>query len=101
MKDEKAEAPGAEKGERVTVWPGSVDSVERVRFEAPNRKVVLDAKKDGIGRYYEVSVDKEESARNPHAPADAGATAPEPSTKKTNMRFVGVKVATETVEQMA
>jgi hypothetical protein len=39
LKDETAEAPGAEKGERVTVWAGSPESVERVRFEAPNRKV--------------------------------------------------------------
>jgi hypothetical protein len=101
LKDEKADAPGAEKGERVTVWPGSVESVERVRFEASNRKVVLEAKKDGTGRYYEVSVDKEESARNPHAPPEAGAPPPEPSTKKTNLRFVGVKAAAETVEQMA
>lgn len=98
LKDEEAELAATEKGERVTVWPGSVESVERVRFEAPKRKVVLDAKKDGTGRYWEISVDKEESARNPHG-ADAGA--PEPIVKKTSMRFVGVKLATETVEKMA
>jgi hypothetical protein len=101
LRDEKAELPSAEKGERVTVWPGSVESVERVRFEGPNRKVVLDAKKDGTGRYYEVTVDKEESARNPHAGADAGTPAPEPSVKKTSVRFVGVKGATEIVEKVA
>jgi hypothetical protein len=101
LKDEGAETPTADKGERVTVWPGSIDSVERVRFEAPTRKVVLDAKKDGKGRYYEITVDKEESARNPHAAADAGAPAPEPIVKKTSVRFVGVKAATETVEKVA
>jgi hypothetical protein len=101
LKDEKAEAPGSEKGDRVTVWPGSVESVERVRFEGPNRKVVLDAKKDATGRYYEASVEKEEALRNPHGPADAGAPEPEPSTKKTSLRFIGVKAAAETVEKVA
>jgi hypothetical protein len=103
LKDEKADAPGTEKGERVTVWPGSVESVERVRFEGPNRKVVLDAKKDANGRYYEASVEKEEPAKNPHAPHDDPEPQPEPAagTKKTSLRFVGVKAATETVEKLA
>lgn len=100
LRDEKADVAASEKGERVTVWAGSAESVERVRFEAPNRKVVIDAKKDGTGRYYEISVDKEESARSPHAGADAG-TAPEPVTKKTSQRFIGVKAATEIVEKVA
>jgi hypothetical protein len=100
LRDEKAEVPSAEKGERVTVWPGSVESVERVRFEGPSRKVVLDAKKDGIGRYYEVTVDKEEAAKSPHG-ADAGTDAPAPIPKKTSVRFVGVKAASEVVEKVA
>jgi hypothetical protein len=101
LRDEKAELPSAEKGERVTVWSGNVESVERVRFEGPNRKVVLDAKKDGTGRYYEVTVDKEESAKNPHGGEDAGAATSQPTVKKTNVRFVGVKGAAEIVEKVA
>jgi hypothetical protein len=82
--------------ERVEVWGGSPDSVSRLEFDSPKLKFSLDAQKDESGRFFVVSLDKEE-AKLPPSP-DAGA--PEPA-KRVSSRFVAVKAAGELVEKLA
>lgn len=86
--------------ERVEVWGGNADAVERVRFESPERTVNLDAKKDGAGRYYVGVVDRTESrpapSSSPHAPAP-----PAPTEKRVTTRFIGAKAADEFVQKLA
>ncbi len=94
--EEAAEPSGGD--DHVVVWDGRPASIERIRFEAPNRKVVLDAKKDGGGRYFVVTVDKDEAPRSPHGMPDA--SAPE-KTKHTTARFIGVKAAGEMADKLA
>jgi len=106
--DEKEVSPEAVT-ERVEVWGGSPDSLETMRFDAKERTVVIEAKKDALGRYYVAKVDKVEGKaekrdpHDPHAPPDsssADAGAPVPG-KRTTMRFIGVKSADELAKQVA
>ncbi len=89
----------------VEVWGGDPDSIEVIAFEAPARKVRLEAKKDEQGRYYVTTVDKEttKSATPPGHPAiDAGAKdAAEPEKKRETLRFVAVKQADELAKKLA
>jgi hypothetical protein len=98
LRDDEAGVSSPERGERIVVWDGSPESIERVSFDAPNRKVVLESKKDGNGRYFVATVDKEETPRSPHGAPDAGASAPP---KRTKSRFVAVKAANELAEKLA
>jgi len=92
--------------DRVEVWAGSPDSIEAIRFEAPQRTVVLEPKKDGQGRYYVGKIDKEEGARHeeespsPHGRPPAP-VAPVTPGKRTTIRFIGVKGADELAKQLA
>jgi hypothetical protein len=85
-------------GEKVEVWGGSPDSLESIRYEAKDRTVVLEPKKDDQGRYYVARVDKQEGAAHDETAADAGAPAPG---KRTTLRFIGVKTAEELAKQVA
>jgi hypothetical protein len=93
----------------VEVWGGTPDAVERVRFEATDRTVTLEAKKDALGRYYVTTVDKAEAkppkpAAHGHGHDDPEPDAPEPSAgpaKRTTTTFVGVKAADEFVQKLA
>jgi hypothetical protein len=84
--------------DRVEVWSGSPDSFESARFEAPNRNVRIEAKKDSQGRYYVVEVDREEGAKPASDKPDAGMSA---APKNTSQRFIGVKTAEDFVKQVA
>jgi hypothetical protein len=90
--------------EKIDVWSGSPEHLERIRFESPKRTVTLEARKDSVGRYYLATVDKEESPR-PHpavrdAGADAGTEASEPP-KHVITHFIGVKDADELAAKLA
>ena len=87
----------------VEVWGGTPDAVERIRFEATDRTVTMDAKKDALGRYYVTTVDRVEAKppRPPGHDADAGAPPPEASPKRTTTTFIGVKAADEFVQKLA
>ena len=86
--------------EKVEVWSGSPDHLERIRFESPKRTVTLDARKDSIGRYYVAVVDKDETPRpHPGAP-DAGPDASE-APKHVTTRFIAVKDADELAAKLA
>jgi hypothetical protein len=93
--------------DRVEVWAGSPDSIEAIRFEAPQRTVVLEPKKDGQGRYYVGKIDKEEGARreeasdSPHGRPPAPVAAPLTPGKRTTLRFIGVKAADDLAKQLA
>lgn len=93
-----------EKPDLVEVWSGSAESIESVSFEGKQRKVRISPRKDQIGRWFAISVDKEEPAApaRPHSDKDAGA--PEPSAlppKHELSSFVGVKEAEELMQKLA
>jgi hypothetical protein len=100
---EETENPEAT-SERYEVWAGSPETLERIEFVAPKRTVVLEPRRDGEGRFYVTKVDKVEGGQqtppNPHAPADAGASASTPE-KRTSLRFIGVKAAEALAKQVA
>ncbi len=98
-RDEKTDK---EKPDLVEVWSGSADSVESVSFENKQRKVRIVPKKDDLGRFYAVSVDKEELPTPPAQPRDPDAGAPVALPMKHELlSFVGVKEAGELVEKLA
>ncbi|HEX5098926.1 MAG TPA: DUF4340 domain-containing protein, partial [Polyangiaceae bacterium] len=95
---DKAGDSGA--AEKVEVWSGSKDRVERIRFESPQRTVTLEARSDATGRYYVGVVDKDETPKPRPAP-DAGAPPPEAPGKRVTTRFIAVKEAGELAEKLA
>lgn len=98
-RDEKAIK--AEEAQKVEIWGGAPDQIDRIRFESPKRTVTLDAHKDSIGRYYVTELDKEETPKPPpHGEPDAGAPASEPP-KRVTMRFIAVKDANELAAKLA
>jgi len=87
--------------QKVEVWGGSKERVERIRFEAPQRTVSLEARQDAVGRYFVGLVDKEEASKPPRPSPDAGAPPPEVPAKRVTTRFIGVKEAGELAEKVA
>jgi hypothetical protein len=87
----------------VEVWEGEPDALEVISFEATNRKVRLEAKKDEQGRYYVASVEKETSKSPPRHPAvDGGPAEPAELQKvRETQRFIAVKQAEELVKKLA
>src|SRR5262245_24087010 len=103
-KDEKVASQAS--AAPVEVWGGDADSIELITFEAPARKVRLEAKKDEQGRYYVATVEKEapvKSATPPnHPPIDAGAAeTPEAEKKRETQRFLAVKQMEELSKKLA
>jgi hypothetical protein len=86
--------------QKVEVWSGSKDRVERIRFESPQRTVTLESRADAAGRYYVGTVEKDETPK-PHPATDAGAPPPEAPGKRVTTRFIGVKEAGELAEKLA
>lgn len=99
-RDAEQEKPGAA---QVEVWSGAPESVEAVSLETKQRKVWLEPKKDGAGRYYVVRLEKDEPQAAPHSPHGEPAPAPPPAapTKVQKMAFVGVKAADEMIAKLA
>jgi hypothetical protein len=87
--------------QKVEVWGGSKERVERIRFETPQRTVSLEARQDSAGRYYVGVVDKEEAGKAPRPSPDAGAPPPEQPPKRVTTRFIGVKEAGELADKVA
>jgi len=87
--------------QKVEVWGGTKDRVERIRFESPQRTVNLEARQDATGRYFVGVVEREDKAPPPRPAGDAGAPPPETPPKKTTTRFVGVKEALELADKLA
>jgi uncharacterized protein DUF4340 len=84
--------------EKVEVWGGSPETIEAIRFDSPQRTVVIEPKKDDQGRYYVTRVEKDEGGAHDASSVDAGAPAPG---KRTTMRFIGVKAAEDLAKQIA
>lgn len=98
----REEKPEKEKPDLVEVWSGSADNVEAVSYESQKRKVKLASRRDGTGRWYAVSLEKdEETPANPHALPDAGAPPAPAATKHESSSFVGGKEADELVKKLA
>jgi len=97
-RDEKAIK--AEESQKVEIWGGTPDQLERIRFESPTRTVTLEGRKDAAGRFYVVELDKEDAPKSPHGQPDAGVSPSEPP-KRTTTRFIGVKDANEIAGKIA
>jgi len=86
--------------QKVEVWGGTKDRVERIRFDSPKRTVTLEARSDATGRYYVGTVDKDDTNK-PRPNLDGGAPPPEVPGKRVTTRFVAVKEAGELAEKLA
>ena len=81
----------------VTVWSGRAADVEKITFENKSRKVAIEAKRDGTGRYFVGTLERE--AAPPAAHADGGA--PPPPAKPTTVSFVSVGPGDKLAEALA
>lgn len=96
-RDEEAESA---KAVAVEVWGGAADSVELVTYDSNQKKVRLEPRKDGLGRWYVARVESEE-APFAHPPVPGAPTPPASPAKRTAQVFVGVKEADELVQKLA
>jgi hypothetical protein len=96
-RDEKADK---DKPDLVEIWSGSPEAVEAVSFENKQRKIRISPRKDELGRWYAINVDKEQEVQHPHPPLDGGAPPPSASKRETSS-FVGVKEAEELMQKLA
>lgn len=96
----REEKPKALAAADVTVWPGRPEDVERIVYEGKNRKAVLEAQKDEVGRWFAGTFEKETPPPKPLG--DAGAPdAPAEPPKKTSTSFVAVGAAQKLAEALA
>jgi len=87
---------------QVEVWSGDPDSVTALSFESSTRKLRLEPKKDALGRWYVVTVDKDEAPPPPpHGAAGAPAVSEPATAKHTTIRFVAVKAADDLLKSLA
>ena len=97
----REEKPEKEKADMVEVWSVSPESVESVSYESQKRKVRLASRRDALGRWYAVNVEKDEDALPPtHPPIDGGAP-PAAAKKHEVSSFVGGKEAEAVVKKLA
>ncbi len=104
----KDPAATTQKG-NVEVWGGSADSVERIVFEAENRSVRLERRKDSQGLWYVGSVDKSVEVRPAKPPGDAGSADAAPADdaglplekKRESSTFVSVEQGKKLAESVA
>jgi hypothetical protein len=99
----RVEKTDKDKPDMVEVWTGSAEAVEAVSYENKQKKVQIAPRRDELGRYYAINVDKEEpAAPHPHPGApDAGAPPVSTPPKHELLSFVGVKEAGELIEKLA
>ncbi|MGC4088599.1 MAG: DUF4340 domain-containing protein [Polyangiaceae bacterium] len=97
----REEKPEQDKADTVEVWSGTPDGVEAVSFEGKQRSVKIQPKKDAIGRWYVVSMDKEINAPAPKAVPDAGAPPPAPPPKHELSTFLSMKAGDELMKKLA
>lgn len=94
----------SEEAERVQVWDGRPERVERIEYTSEQRSVVLEAKQDAAGRYFLGEVDREK----PKRPPAHGHAEPEPEREpddgapiREQLRFVAVDDANALIEKLA
>lgn len=101
-RDEKKDK---EKADLIEVWSGSPQAIESVSYDGKQRKVRISPQKDEVGRYFAITLDKEEAVAPPRAPStpDGGAPPPAPAAppKHEVSSFVGVKEAEELMQKLA
>jgi hypothetical protein len=89
-----AQASGPEA--RVEVWSGRADAVEKIEWDG-KQKVVLEAQKDALGRFFVGTLEKTVQVLQPSAKPDE----PPQKPKHTRTRFVSVKGAQELAASLA
>jgi hypothetical protein len=105
----------------VEIWGGNSDQVEKVEYSTADTKVVLEAKKDDVGRFFTALVEraKPKSPASPHSPqsedsetdesdetedsnkADAPDKADEEQPEVETLRFVAAAEANDLAEALA
>ena len=97
----REEKPEQDKADTVEVWGGTPDAVEAVAFDGKQRTVKIQPKKDALGRWYVVTMDKEVAVPAPRASADAGAPPPAPPPKHEITTFLSMKAGDELMKKLA
>ncbi|MFZ5891351.1 MAG: DUF4340 domain-containing protein [Myxococcota bacterium] len=97
----REEKPEQEKADTVDVWSGSPEAVEAVSFEGKQRSVKIQPKKDAVGSWYVVTLDKEVAAPAPHPSVDGGAPPPAPAPKHEVSTFLSMKAGSELMKKLA
>jgi len=107
----KEPLPSADKA-KVEIWGGSAERIDKIVFEAENRSVRLEKRKDKQGLWFVGTVDKTIEVR-PARTADAGAgdggsdaqaspmPPPAPEKKRESSTFVSVEQGTKLAESLA
>jgi hypothetical protein len=83
----------------VTIWAGRPDDVQRIAYEGRTKKLVLEAKKDELGRYF-VGTFERDAVPSSKPTTDAGAE-PVAAPAQTTVTFVAVANATKLAESLA
>lgn len=95
----------SEEAERVLVWDGRPERVERVEYTSEQRSVVLEAKEDAAGRYFSGMVEREKPKRPPaHGHAESESESESEANEapiREKLRFVAVGEASALVEKLA
>jgi len=90
-----------DKTDSVEVWSGSPDAVEAVAFDGKQRSVKITPKKDALGRWYVVTLDKETPIPPVRPTPDAGAPPPAPAPKHEVVTFLSMKAGDELVKKLS
>jgi Domain of unknown function (DUF4340) len=87
----------------VTVWTGRAADIERVVYEAKKKTITLESKKDEVGRWFVVGIDKETPTpgRKPDAGADDDAGAGSEPAGRTQLTIVSVGAGEKLLELLA
>jgi hypothetical protein len=97
----REEKPEQDKTETVEVWGGAPEAVESVVFDGKQRSVKIQPKKDAVGRWYVVTMDKEIAVPAPRPSADAGAPPQAPPPKHEITTFLSMKSGDELMKKLA
>ncbi len=98
----REEKPEQEKADLVEVWSAPVESVESIAFDGKQRKVKIQPRKDGVGRWYVVNLDKETPTPPAAHPApDGGAPPPTEPPKHEVSTFLAAKAGDEFVKKLS
>lgn len=101
--------PAPSQKAEVEVWGGSAERLDKISFEAENRSVRLEKRKDKNGLWFVGTVDKTTEVRPPAQPdagldaaaGDAGAVLPPAEKKKETTTFVSVTQGKKLAESLA
>lgn len=85
----------------IELWGGNSSQIERIEYEAPDKKAVLVGNKDALGRYWVVELESEKAAARPLSPHGAPPPQDDAPKERELTKFIGVTEAESFAEQFA